>query len=140
MNVDVILTEPLNTMRIGSLFQIQKAVKILLDYNVAELNGNRPHKIKLLTVPQLLGNVTHAYFQGVVAADLVAGSTPTAVNRVKIQWDGMPILAKRAYNNVVLHPSSSTDTFEKATLVALYFHLIPQLQSGRVEPFPCSIE
>jgi hypothetical protein len=140
MDVDVILAEPLNAVRIGGLLQIQKAVKILLDYNVAEFDGNRAHKIKLLAVPQLLGNVTYAYFQGMVAADLVAGSTPTPVNRIKIQWDGMPIFAKRAYNNMVLHPSSAADTLEKATLLALHFHFIPQLQSERVGSFPCYFE
>jgi hypothetical protein len=134
MNINVILAKPFNAVWIGSLFKIQETVKILFDHNVAEFNRDRTHKIQLLTIPQMLGNITHADFQGMVATDLVARTTSASVNGIKIQWNRVPVVTKRANNNMVLHPSSSADTPDIGALGSFHFHPVPQLHSPGETP------
>ncbi len=77
------------------LLEIEQAVEIPFDDNIAEINGNRADKTQFLFAPHQAGDVPDTGIQHIAAADFETCSAGTAVDRVEIDRYGMAVFAKR---------------------------------------------
>jgi hypothetical protein len=124
MHVDVVLAEPLHSHGVRSLFEIQQTVEIFFNDDVAELDGNRAHKIQFFPIPKLLGDVANTVFQCVVPTNFKARSTTAAMNRIEIDGNWMSVVTEWADNDVRLHGCPVPHFPEIEVAEKLHFHLI----------------
>jgi hypothetical protein len=87
--IHIVLAESLYSKTIRSVLQVQEAIEIFLDDDVAEIHGNGPHEIQFFFVPQLFGDISDSDFKGLLTANLVARTAAAAMNGVEIRRNGM---------------------------------------------------
>jgi hypothetical protein len=104
--VQIILAEPLDPETIRGVLQIQKAIEILLDHNIAEIHRDGAHEVQFLLVPELFGDIADSDFKGLLTANLVTCTATAAVDGVKIRGNGVAGFAERTYNDMPVDGSS----------------------------------
>jgi len=104
--VHVVLAEPFNSETIRIMLEIQKAIEILFDHDVAEIHRNGAHEVQFFFVPKLFGDIPNPNLQGLLAANFVTGPAVAAMDGVKIRGNGMAGLTERANNDMRVDGSS----------------------------------
>jgi len=98
--VDVVLAEAFDSVKIRRVLQIEQAVEIPFNYDIAEIDRDGAHKVQLILVPELLRDGPHTAFQRLIPADLVAGAARAFVNGVEVIGNGVRRITKGTNDDV----------------------------------------
>ena len=101
VEVSVVLAEALYSAQVsGCMLEVQEAVEILLDDDIAKIDGHRAYEAEFLVIPKGGGYIADPVFQRVASAYLVACATGAAVDRIEIRGNGVAVITKGADDEV----------------------------------------
>jgi len=126
MVIRIVFTETFYQIGLRVLLKVQQAIEIFLNHYVAAIGGNRFDKIQFIGGPQFLRDITHSQLNAQISTHLVARTTPTPMNRIKIQRDRIVFFAKRADYNMLAHQpplSWNQFIFDAESIPKIHFHL-----------------